>query len=47
MKTRGNPKNMESKRDVSLTLNMTMNVFACAILCHCEAIAEAINRIQG
>ena len=35
-----------TNRDATLTLNMTMNIFACAILCHCEAIAEAINK-QG
>ena len=29
------------------TLNMTMDIFVCAISCHCEALAEAINRIQG
>ena len=29
-------KNIESKRCFA-SLNMTMDIFACAILCHCEA----------
>ena len=32
---------MESKRDVSLTLNMTMDIFVYAISCHCEQATRA------
>ena len=33
-----------TNRDATLTLNMTIENFACAILRHCEAIAEVIKR---
>ena len=26
------------------SLAMTMDIFVCAILCHCEGLPEAINR---
>ena len=40
---------MESARDATLTLNMTMDIFVYAIFCHCERAqraSAATNRIK-